>query len=147
MGQGDATIWVGLLFGALLLSYLGIKNKNILLGIIAAVLWLFFWTYEKSNLPTGIVLGSAGQNFITVVCLGMVIALPIICIVFWRGEKKYNERDESEYQFKQSDRKAHKQPPTYSDITSISNSVNLQDMSDAEYLALLQGQTHRNRRK
>ena len=146
MGQGDATIWVGLLFGALLLSYLGIKNKNILLGIISAVLWLFFWTYEKSNLPTGIVLGSAGQNFITVVCLGMVIALPIICIVFWRGEKKYNERDESEYQITQSDRKAHKQPPTYSDITSTTNTINLQDMSDAEYLRLLQNQSRKNKR-
>jgi hypothetical protein len=143
MGQGDATIWVGLLFGALALSYLGIKNKNILLGIIAAVLWLFFWTYEKSNLPTGIVLGSAGQNFITVVCLGMVIALPIICIVFWRGEKKYNERDESEYQFKQTGRKSQ---PTYSDVTSTSNSVNLQDMSDAEYLRLLQNQSRKNKR-
>ena len=145
MGTGDAIVFVGLIMLAAYLTYEGIKNKNIMIGIIASIAWIFFWVYEKSNLPTGIVMGSAGQNFITVVCLGIAIGLPIVCLTFWRGEKKYNERDEQEYQFKVAERK-HSKPPTYSDITSTSNSVNLQDMSDAEYLRVLQDSSRKKKR-
>jgi hypothetical protein len=146
MGTGDAIVFVGLIMLAAYLTYEGIKNKNIMIGIIASIAWIFFWVYEKSNLPTGIVMGSAGQNFITVVCLGIAIGLPIVCLTFWRGEKKYNERDEQEFQFKVADRKAqHK--PTYSDITSTSNSVDMMNMSDSEYMHLLQGQRNQKRRR
>jgi hypothetical protein len=128
-------------------TWLAIKNRNFLLGVISSAIWLFIFYCDHNLYSIGnFVGGSAGDTFIDVILLGLAIATPIISWTFSRQEKKYNERDESEYQFKQSDRKAHKQPPTYSDITSTTNTINLQDMSDAEYLALLQNSSRKNKR-
>ena len=125
-------------------TWLAIKNRNFLLGVISSAIWLFIFYCDHNLYSIGnFVGGSAGDTFIDVILLGLAIATPIVSWTFSRQEKKYNERDESEYQFKQTERKSQ---PTYSDVTSTSNSVNLQDMSDAEYLRLLQNQSRKNKR-
>ena len=125
-------------------SWMAVAKKNILVGIISSVIWLltFYYTHNVYQIG-GFSAGSSGDTMGVVIFFGLAIAIPLISWSFWRGEKKYSERDEQEYQFKQKERKA---DPTYSDVTSTSNSVNLQDMSDAEYLRLLQNQSRKNKR-
>ena len=125
------------------ISYLAIYKKNMLIAVLASAIWLMLMIFFRSNPIAGFTTGSNGDKVTTVVLLGLMIAVPLVSWSFWRGEKKYNERDEQEYQFKQKERKA---DPTYSDVTSASNSINLQDMSDAEYLRLLQNQSRKNKR-
>jgi K+-sensing histidine kinase KdpD len=140
----DASGYVLILLG-IGISYLAVHKKNFLLGVLASAIWIIFLIFMHQNTFGGFAVGSAGDTVTTVVLLGLAISVPIISLSFWRQEKKYNERDEQEFQFKQNERKASK-PPTYSDITSTSNSVNLQDMSDADYMKLLQRQTRRNKK-
>jgi hypothetical protein len=127
-------------------TWLAIKNRNFLLGVISSAIWLFIFYCDHNLYSIGnFVGGSAGDTFIDVILLGLAIATPIVSWTFSRQEKKYNERDESEYQFKQNERNAQKDK-TISDISDASNTVNFMFMSDKEYLRVLQNNNHKRRR-
>jgi len=142
--ESREVVLLALLALAIGLSYFAIKGKNILLAVLASASFLILWFYNQSTPIAGFVKGSGGDTVVNVVLLGLMAAIPITAWSFWRGEKKYNERDEQEFQFKQKERKA-KNAPTYSDIVDTSNTVDFMSMSDAEYMRILQN-SRRNKR-
>jgi K+-sensing histidine kinase KdpD len=131
----DASGYILILLG-IGISYLAISKKNMLIAVLASAIWLMLMIFFRSNPIAGFTTGSSGDKVTTVVLLGLMIAVPLVSWSFWRGEKKYNERDEQEYKFKQDDRKARKSP-TASDISDSSNTVDYMRMSDKEYYDLL----------
>jgi hypothetical protein len=140
----DASGYVLILLG-IGISYLAISKKNILLAALSSAIWLMLLIFLRSNPIAGFTIGSSGDRVATIVLLGLMIGVPLTAWSFWRGEKKYNERDEKEYQFKQGERKASKNP-TISDVTDTSNSVDMMNLSDAEYLRLLRNSNRKNKR-
>ena len=142
--ESKEVILIALLGLAIGLSYFAIKGKNILLAVLASASYLILWFYNQSTPIAGFVAGSGGDRVVEVVLLGLMCAVPLTAWSFWRGEKKYSERDEQEYKFKQDERKSSKLP-TYSDVTDASNTIDLLNMSDKEYADLLNGQKRRRR--
>ena len=143
--ESKEVILIALLGLAIGLSYFAIKGKNILLAVLASASYLILWFYNQSTPIAGFVAGSGGDRVVEVVLLGLMCAVPLTAWSFWRGEKKYSERDEQEYKFKQDERKSSKLP-TYSDVTDASNTVNFMSMSDAEYLRVLQNSSRKKKR-
>ena len=139
----DASGYILILLG-IGISYLAISKKNILIAVLASAIWLMLMIFFQSNPIASFTAGSSGDRVTVIVLLGLMIGVPLTAWSFWRGEKKYSERDEQEYQFKQNERKASK-PPTYSDVTDASNTIDLLNMSDKEYADLLNGQKRRRR--
>lgn len=128
------------------LSWFAIKGRNILLGVLASVSWLVVWFYNQSTPIAGFTPGSGGDRVIEVLLLGLMCAVPLTAWQFSRYQKKYNERDDQEFQYKQKERKS-RNPTTYSDVTDTSNTVNFMSMSDAEYLRVLQNSNRKNKRR
>ena len=125
-------------------TWLAIKNRNFLLGVISSAIWLFIFYCDHNLYSIGnFVGGSAGDTFIDVILLGLAIATPIISWTFFKQAKVHEERENVDWNTKQADRKA---KPSYGELTDTSKGVDLLHMSDAEYLRLLQNQSRKNKR-
>jgi preprotein translocase subunit SecG len=134
----DASGYILILLG-IGISYLAVSKKNILIAVLASAIWLILMIFLQSNPIAGFTAGSSGDRVTTIVLLGLMIGIPLTSWSFWRQAKKYNERDETEWHNKEDERKARKKP-TYSDITDTSNNVDLMNLSDKDYMDILQGQ-------
>jgi hypothetical protein len=143
--ESKEVILIALLGLAGCLSFFSIKGKNMLLAVLASISWLIVFAYNQSTPIAGFTKGSAGDTFVEVLLLGLIIAIPLTTWSFRKNEKVHEERDESEYQFKQNERNAQKDK-TISDISDASNTVNFMFMSDKEYLRVLQNNNHKRRR-
>jgi hypothetical protein len=125
-------------------TWLAIKNRNFLLGVISSAIWLFIFYCDHNLYSIGnFVGGSAGDTFIDVILLGLAIATPIVSWTFFKQEKVHEERENVDWNTKQADRKA---KPSYGELTDTSKGVDLLHMSDAEFTRVLQNSTRKNKR-
>jgi hypothetical protein len=127
------------------LSFFAIKGKNILLAVLASVSWLIVFAYNQSTPIAGFVKGSSGDIFVEVLLIGLMITIPLCAWSFRKNEKAKEEREDVDWNAKQSDRKASR-PPSYGELTDTSSGVDLLHMSDAEYLRVLQNSNRKNKR-
>jgi len=125
-------------------TWLAIKNRNFLLGVISSAIWLFIFYCDHNLYSIGnFAGGSAGDTFIDVILLGLAIATPIVSWTFFKQEKVHEERENVDWNTKQADRKA---KPSYGELTDTSKGVDLLHMSDAEFIRVLQNSTRKNKR-
>jgi hypothetical protein len=124
-------------------SWMAVAKRNILVGVLSSIIWIYTFYYTHNTYPLGgFTAGSTGDTLGVAIFLGLALAIPLISWSFYRGQKKYDERNEQEWHNKEDERKA-KNNPTYSDITDTSNSIDLMNLSDKDYADILRG----NRKK
>jgi hypothetical protein len=127
-------------FGCVM-SYFAIKNRNMMIAVIASAIWVCLIAYTRANPIGNMVTGDTSDTIILVVFLAVTIAVPLVSWQFTRQDRRREDMEAGNLE----EAKESKNRKDYSTVVGANKNVNLTHMSDADYAEVLRGR--RNRRK
>jgi large-conductance mechanosensitive channel len=118
------TFWI-LLVIAIVISLVSFKWFNVLISVCAAIAWLVLMAYNLTNPPTGITAGTFIHEGLTLIFIGMAIAILLI------GVRNRNSLSENNFNRTQEENEENNRERV--------QSRSIMDYSNAEYKAYLRG--------
>ena len=122
---------------ALLFTFIVIRSRNILLGLVGSLTWILLLVYTRNVTLYGIPVGSFGDSLIIYICWIMAVVTPLTIIVRIRNDKKLEERG---YAISDEGHIAGVEKPK----APTSNSI--MEMDNTEFREYLRTKLKRNRR-
>ena len=122
-------------FGCLV-SYFAIKNRELVIGILASAIWLAAIAYTRINPIGSMVTGDTADSAILLALIGLMAVVPIMS---WKLKKSEQLKEDKEDNFKKATL-----PKNRPSMRSVSSTRTQGETAD-EYYDRLHGLTHPNR--
>lgn len=97
--ESETMALIALLALGLGVSWFAIAKREIVIGLIASVIWLAVLIYTRSNPIGNSVTGDSFDNIIVAVFLGLIAIVPFLC---WSLKKQYKMREDKDDNYKQA---------------------------------------------